>query len=182
MNVMGTNLMSKNVSRYTSASPQKTNISQKVNYSKGINLKMNDTETGKKSITSLGFPDGSTISVFEADNSVKGLTKYDVKYWSNDGGEKTYSVDPSNVDPKDASYIDMLAYSTFLDVSGKTKNAFGIFVSSARGVNGDLEYNSSNIESKQNFKRLIEEFMNQQYKTGNMAGYLSSKQFYDCMK
>ncbi len=181
MNITGTNQMSKSISRYSENTSIKKNITHKVNSSKGINLKINDEETGRKALTSIGFPDGSTLSVFEAENSTKASTKYDVKYWSKDGEEEYYNIEPLGVDPRNASYIDMLAYSTYFDVSGRTQNAFGDFVSSASGINGDLQYDSSNINIKTNFMMLIEDFMKQQYKTGNMAGYLSVKRFYDCM-
>ena len=182
MNVVGTNIMSENVSRYSANTYKRKNITQKNSFSKGISLKMNDSETGRKALTSVGFPDGSTVSVFEANDSSKMLTKYDVKYWSKTGEEDNYIIEPIKVNPEYASYIDMLAYSTFLDKSGKTKNAFGDFISASRGIDGNIQYNSNNIDNKNNFLLLVQEFMNQQYKVGNMAGYLSSKSFFDCMR
>lgn len=74
----------------------------------------------------------------------------------------------------------MLAYSTYLDVTGQTMNGFGDFLSVSRGVNGNLEYAAESMNTKMNFKALIKEFMQAQYDTGNIEGYLSFKRFYDC--
>lgn len=42
----------------------------------------------------------------------------------------------------------MLAYSTYSDVQGYTSNAYGNFLTAARGVNGELSYDLGNINEK----------------------------------
>ena len=91
-------------------------------------------------------------------------------------------MNPTQVNPENASYIDMLAYSTYLDVTGQTKNAFGDFLTASGGVNGDLTYDAENINTKMDFKSLVKEFMQAQYDVGNLAGYMSFKRFYECME
>ena len=75
----------------------------------------------------------------------------------------------------------MLAYSTYSDVQGNTTNAYRDFMSAAGGTSADIEYDSSNVNEKKNYKSMVLDFMQMQYDAGNMSGYLSYKQFYDYM-
>ena len=147
-----------------------------------INLKMTDEDSGSRALTSVGYPDGSSASVFRAEGYTDGNPQYMVKHWGKNGEETEYFVNPTQVNPENASYIDMLAYSTYLDVTGQTKNAFGDFLTASGGVNGDLTYDAENINTKMDFKSLVKEFMQAQYDAGNLAGYLSFKRFYECME
>lgn len=147
-----------------------------------VELIMMDEDSGNKALTCVGFPDGSSASVFKADDYTDSNPQYMVKYWDKDGKESEYIVNPIQVNPENASYIDMLAYPTYLDITGQTKNGFGDFINAARGVNGNLTYDAESIDTKINFKSLVKEFMQLQYDVGNLAGYLSFKQFYECME
>lgn len=144
-----------------------------------INLKMTDEATGDKALISVGFPDGRSVSVFKADNYSDENQQYAVRSWTKEGDNSEYIVDPTKIDARQASYYDMLAYSTYLDVTGKTKNAFGDFLSASRGINGDKEYDDASSNIKRDFKSLINVFMQAQYNAGNIAGYMSVKSFYD---
>ena len=144
-------------------------------FSSTINLRINDGDRGDRAITSIGSPDGSTISVFPGDES----GQYRVKRWDENGVEKEYNVDIEDVDPENASYIEMLTYVAHLDHTGQTDLAFGHFVMAARGVNGDLSYDSDNIDARFDFKKLISEFVQFQYDVGNYSGYLKFKSLYD---
>lgn len=146
-----------------------------------ITLKMNDEETGQKALTSVGFPNGNTVSVFKADNYSATNPQYIVKHWNKNGDEQEYHINLQEINPEHANYYEMLAYSTSLDISGQTHNAFDNFTNAAYGINGDLQYDSNSMTSKVNYKALVNEFMQLQYSSGNLAGYLSLKQFYDYM-
>jgi len=143
----------------------------------GIHLHMTDPDGGDNALTSVGFPDGSSASVYSA----KGYSEYTVKYWNSNGSISEYEYDADEVDPGNARYLEMLAFTSHLDLTGQTKNAFGDFISAARGVNGDITYNSENILSQFDFRQMTEDFMGAQYRFGNMAGYLSVKNLYDHM-
>jgi len=146
-----------------------------------INLKMFDEDSGSRALTSVGYSDGSSVSVFKAEDYTDSNPKYMVKRWGKNGEETEYFVNPTQVNPENASYIDMLAYSTYLDLTGQTKNGFGDFLAAARGVNGDLTYDAESMNTKMDFKSLVKEFMQAQYDAGNLIGYLSFKRFYECM-
>ena len=143
----------------------------------GIHLHMNDQTTGDKAVTSIGFPDGSSASVFASENG----SEYSVKYWDANGSEEEYEFNAEKISPSNANYLEMLAYTSHLDITGQTNNAFGDFIAVARGVNGDRTYNSGNVLATFDFKRMTEEFMQAQYGYGNMTGYMSVKSLYDHM-
>lgn len=147
-----------------------------------IELKFIDEDSGSKALACVGFPDGSSASVFKADGYTDSNPQYVVKYWDRNGEETEYNVNPTQVNPEKASYLDMLAYSTYLDHTGQTKTSFGDFLIASRGVNGDLTYDAENINTKMDFKALVKEFMQLQYDAGNLASYLSFKRFYGCME
>ena len=77
--------------------------------------------------------------------------------------------------------MEMLAYTTYADVQGYTKDGFGHFITAADGVNQDQSYSLGNIDTKQNFKTLVAEMMKLQYDNNNLEGYLSYKQVFDYM-
>jgi len=144
-----------------------------------ITLHLMDEKTGSNAATCVGFPNGVSASVFNTDSN--GNSEYQVKYWDNDGIEQEITVDAENVDPSNASFLEMMAYSTYSDEQGKTSDAYGDFLKVVDGTNGTLTYDLNNIDAKTDFKSLTKDFMNLQYSAGNLQGYLSLKQFYDSM-
>jgi len=172
------NYYQNNVNRHNEQASSTFNMSA----SGGIELHMTDGETGTKALTSVGFHNGTSASVFKADNYTDENPQYLVKYWDEKGEIQEYTVNPKEVDPSNASYIEMLAYATYSDVQGYTTDAYENFMSAAGGTSADIEYDSTNINAKKNFKAMVEEFMQMQYDAGNISGYLSYKQFYDYME
>lgn len=77
--------------------------------------------------------------------------------------------------------VEMLAYTTYSDVEGFTKNAFGDFMNAARGVNGNISYDADNIKEKKDYMSMVKELMQLQYDSNNLPGYLSYKELYDYM-
>ena len=102
-----------------------------------------------------------------------------VRYWDKEGNYTDTNVQINDVDPRNASYLEMLAYTTYSDVEGFTKNAFGDFMNAAGGVNGNITYDSDSINEKKDYMSMIKEFMQLQYDSNNLSGYLSYKELYD---
>lgn len=148
--------------------------------SSNITLRMNDGE-GNKAITCIGFPNGGSASVFKSNNYTDSNPEYLVKYWDKESGEQEILVKPQEVNPENASYLEMLAYSTYLDEKGYLSDAFGSFTKAAMGTDVSKSYDSNSINEKIDFKAMIKSFMDMQYNAGNLKGYLSIKKFYDFM-
>ena len=140
----------------------------------GITLYSQDNSTGKKALSSVGFPNGESISVFEADDFSKENPIYTVKHWDENGVENEYTIDPRKINPENASYLEMAAYTTYLDTTGQTKDAFGDFI----GTTNDEAVNRTD---KTDFLGIIYDYMQMQYDANNLEGYLSLKSLYDCM-
>ena len=147
----------------------------------GITLYSHDNSTGKKALSSVGFPNGESISVFEADDFSKENPIYNVKYWNESGIESEYIIDPRKVNPENASYLEMAAYTTYLDTTGQAKDAFGDFVGTVNGVNEESVADVMHMTDKKDFLDMIYGYMQMQYDTNNLEGYLSLKNLYDCM-
>ena len=133
--------------------------------SSNITLHMSDGGNSGNALTAMGFPDGTSASVFKAD----------------DYNPADTNVQINGVNPRNASYLEMLAYTTYSDVEGFTKNAFGDFMNAARGVNGNISYDADNIKEKKDYMSMVKELMQLQYDSNNLPGYLSYKELYDYM-
>lgn len=170
-----------NTQQYIKNSNNKSNHSAvQMNTSSNITLCMHDAE-GNKATTCVGFPNGGSASVFKSDSYTESNPEYLVKYWDKNGNEQETVVNPKEVTPSNASFIEMMAYSTYLDAQGYTSNAFGDFITSAMGTEVSINYDYNNINKKFDFKTMVKGFMEMQYNAGNLAGYLSFKKFYDYM-
>ncbi len=140
---------------------------------------MSGTEDSGNALTAVGFPDGSSASVYKADAFDPAKPEYRVRYWDKEGNYTDTNVQINGVDPRNASYLEMLAYTTYSDVEGFTKNAFGDFMNATGGVNGNITYDSDSINEKKDYMSMIKEFMQLQYDANNLSGYLSYKELYD---
>lgn len=147
--------------------------------SSNITLHMSGTEDSGNALTAVGFPDGSSASVYKSDAYDSANLEYRVRYWDKEGNYTDTNVQINDVDPRNASYLEMLAYTTYSDVEGFTKNAFGDFMNAAGGVNGNITYDSDSINEKKDYMSMIKEFMQLQYDSNNLSGYLSYKELYD---
>jgi hypothetical protein len=147
--------------------------------SSNITLHMSDGGNSGNALTAMGFPDGTSASVFKADDYNPADPEYRVRYWDKEGNYTDTNVQINGVNPRNASYLEMLAYTTYSDVEGFTKNAFGDFMNAAGGVNGNITYDSDSINEKKDYMSMIKEFMQLQYDSNNLSGYLSYKELYD---
>lgn len=157
-------------------------LSNVCNTSSNITLHISGTEDSGNALTAMGFPDGSSASVYKADDYNPANPEYRVRYWDKEGNYTDTNVKLNGVDPRNASYLEMLAYTTYSDVEGLTKNAFGNFINAAGGVNGDITYDADSINEKKDYMSMVKEFMQLQYDCNNLSGYLSFKELYDYIK
>ena len=146
-----------------------------------ITLHWTNQETGEKALTSVGFPGGGGASVFKSENYSEANPEYRIKYWEDETEASDIMVNPKTVNPMNASYLEMLGFTTYSDIMGYTSDGFGNFISAARGVNGDISYDLSNIMKRMDYKAVVSDFMDAQYNAGNISGYMSLKRLHDYM-
>jgi hypothetical protein len=169
-----------NVSCTTNQKSQNVNSFSSVGTSSNFALHIGD-ENGEKALTAVTLANGGSASVFKAENYSDENPEYRIRYWNKSGEYKDVNVKIGDVNPENASYLEMLAYSTYSDVQGYTDNALGNFSSVASGVKCDNSYDENNVNIKYNFMSMVKELMEMQYRCNNLEGYLSYKQFYDYM-
>jgi len=146
------------------------------------NITLNYFGKNENALTCVGFPNGLSASVYKTDNYEQANPEYRVRYIDKEGNSIDTNVQINSVDPSNATYLEMLAYSTYSDIQGMTSNAYSNCLQSANGVNGEIVYDSDSINTKKDYMSMVEEFMQLQYDCNNLAGYLSFKKFYDFMK
>ncbi len=169
-----------NAQQYVRSTPNQNGYNIQKSTSTNITLCLHDEE-GNKAINCVGFPNGGSASVFKSDTYTEDNPQYVVKYWDGSGEEQEKIVNPKEVNPSNASYLEMLAYSAYLDEQGYTTNAFSDFTMSAMGTDVSVNYDETNINEKVDFKIMVKKFMDMQYNAGNLAAYLSFKRLFDCM-
>ena len=76
--------------------------------SSNITLHMSGTEDSGNALTAVGFPDGSSASVYKSDAYDSANPEYRVRYWDKEGNYTDTNVQINDVDPRNASYLEML--------------------------------------------------------------------------
>lgn len=137
-----------------------------------------DTE-GNTALTAVSLGENGSVTVYKPTDYDAANPSYLVKYWDKDGNVQELRINPKKVDTTNASYLEMLAYTTYSDKQGFTKGAFGNFLNADKGINPSSTYDFTDIFDKQDYKQVIKEYMQMQYNANNLPGYLSLKQFYD---
>ena len=105
---MGSNSVAKNAKNITSNSTSNVGC-----VSSNITLNFSGTEESGNALTAVGFPDGSSASVYKADDYDPANPEYRVRYWDKEGNYTDTNVNINSVEPSNASYLEMLAYTTF---------------------------------------------------------------------
>lgn len=107
---------------------------------------------------------------------------YKVKVWDKDGNVTERMVDLSKVDPENSDFIDMFAYSSYLESSGKCPGAQDAFMGS-HGDPYDMDGMSyDDLFDKTNWMGRLKDMMQMQYRSGNLEGYLKYKNFRDFLE
>ncbi len=166
----------------TTASRNHTNCTETVQKSEmaggSFVLHYFDNEDGEKTVGAACGTDYSISAYipkdFDPENPV-----YKVKVWDKDGEVMERMVDVSKVDPENSDYIDMFAYASYLESSGKCPGAQSAFMGSSGNPYdmGDRRYDD--LFEKTNWMGKLKEFMQMQYDAGNLMGYMEYKKFYD---
>lgn len=126
---------------------------------------------------------GITISVFKPKNFDEENPMYKVKTWDANGNMEEKYIKVSEVDPKNAGYDEMFAYTSYLSDSGKYPDAqlrfmtaLGIeeVVRDYNGIPRDDLYNA-----KTNWVNIVKKAMDMQFDCGNKEGFLKFKGFWD---
>lgn len=114
---------------------------------------------------------------FDPENPV-----YKVKVWDKDGNVTERMVDLKKVDPENSDYIDMFAYSSYLECSGKCPGAQSAFMGASRDPHGMGDMRHDDLFDKVDWMGRLKAMMQMQYDAGNLTGYLDYKKYWDFLQ
>lgn len=145
-----------------------------------INLHIgNEDDPDGKAIGLLGFPDGSSTSVFKAQNYSEVHPVFKVKTYDSKGNMTEVEIDASKVDPKNATLQEMMALDEYRQLKGEETFGDELMLSAGRLHGDNVSGSYEDFFSKEDWTSEIADFMDMQYKLGNMDGYLRFKKAYD---
>lgn len=139
-----------------------------------------DNEDGERAVSAACGTDYS-VTVYEPKGFDAANPVYKVKIWDKEGNTTERMVDISQVDPKNSDFIDMYAYSSYLEKSGKCPDALSSFMGSGTACYGTGERTYDDLSRKINWPDAVREMMMMQYDAGNLQGYLGYKRFLDTL-
>lgn len=140
-----------------------------------------DHEDGEKTVGASCSRDYS-ISAYIPKDFDPANPVYKVKAWDKDGNVTERMVDLTKVDPANSDYIDMFAYSSYLDSSGKCTGAQSAFMGAAGCSFGMDGMRHDDLFGKANWMDNLKEMMEMQYHAGNLKGYMEYKKFWDFLE
>lgn len=125
---------------------------------------------------------GQSITVYEPADFDQAKPVYKMKIWDKDDNlVEEKEIDLSNIDPKNSDSYEMYAYSTYLSKTGQCANAEHSFMM-AHAYKEDEQfskYGTYDLNTKENWIDIVKGFLQQQYESGNLEGYMKHKGFYD---
>lgn len=137
-----------------------------------------DNEDGERTVgATCGRDYSASVYIpkdFDPNNPI-----YKVKVWDKDGSVTERMVDLTKVDPESSDFIDMYAYSCYLECSGKCPGAQSAFMGSAGYSFGMDGMHYDDLFEQRSWMDNLKEMMEMQYSAGNLEGYLGYKKLWD---
>ena len=140
-----------------------------------FNLEFPDNETAdrKRTLTCLHVVTGETVRISVNQSDPESMIA-EIK--AKDGSISEKVIDTSEVDPRNASFVEMLALSSSFMESGKMSGVPGIFASEVCAAILGTDYD---INKKYDFAAMMKQEMDNLMKYGYMDTYAKNKPEYD---
>ena len=126
---------------------------------------------------------GASTSVYKPKDFDENNPVYLMKIWDAEGNVTEKEVNLNEVNPESSDVYDMYAYSCYLSNSGKYTEAQKMFMRSMPVSTGVEQFGLRTFEDiytePVNWMTVIKGWMDMQYGSGNMKGYMDFKGFYD---
>lgn len=146
-------------------------------------LWMKDPITGKDAYMAEQLCNGKSYIAIKDDTYTEENPILIVRVFNSEGIIEDKKVNVNNVDPKNADFLEMYAYSAYLENSGKVPDAHNYFMSAVfdEEMGNDFATNKGIASIKKNYLNLVKEYMELQLETGMYEPYLAIKKLYDFM-
>lgn len=122
-------------------------------------------------LSTVRIETGESIGIFYDETSTKSNPVMLAKIIDADGSENEMKININDVNPSDASYVEMLALSAHLKTEGKIDGPAGAFATMVFNARVK-EANERNIYAKEDFMPAMKEMVNDALKDGRMDTYL----------
>lgn len=126
---------------------------------------------------------GTSSTVYKPADFDPENPRYLVRIWDSDNElveERT--VDVNAINPQESDAFDMYACSCHLSDSGECPDAMSRFMMmSAYRKSGNENYSLADMLKNTDWTAVLKDFMDMQYRLGNLEGYLAYKEYYDVL-
>ncbi len=139
-----------------------------------------DNDEGDRTV-SASCGAGYSVSVYEPKGFDPSNPVYKVKVWDKDGNMTERMVDISKVDPQNCDYIDMYAYTAYLESQNGCKDAVHSFIGARLSAEG-TDFGYDDLLKNKNWIKAVHEMMQMQYDAGNIQGYMNYKSLMDAIE
>jgi hypothetical protein len=173
---------------YVPGSVQKRQIRQ-VEYTDALSEQLGEVESGfvlhyfddtegKKAISAVALGDGSSVTVYKPEDYSAANPEYIVKYWDKTGKSEEEVIRLNEVNAENATYLEMYAYSCYLEQTGLTEHALSSFMMAVAAENVSID----DLNDRHNYKKDIETFMQEQLESRNWNLYLNEKELFEALE
>lgn len=146
-----------------------------------LHIGSEDSADGK-ALGAIGFPDGSSTSVFKGEAYTEDNPVFKVKTWDAEGNVTEALIDASKVDPYNATLQEMMVLNANRRLNGEETFEDGLLYTAGL-INGDgARASYRDFFTKADWVSKIADCMDMQYQLGNMEGYLRYKKAYEILK
>lgn len=127
-----------------------------------------DDTQGNEAVMSTSLAGGGSLTVYKPADFNPKDPKYLVKTWDSDGNVTEEEVSLNKVDPSNATYVQMAAYSAYAAKQKLVQNADGLFLAAT----SNLCFETDNIHDKIDFTQIVNNTVQEQLESKNWHMYM----------
>lgn len=151
--------------------------------SPNLTLHMSKEGDAEKSVGSWSNPNaGRSITLYQPQDYDPANPVYKMKVWDmEDNLIEERSIDINSIDPNNADSYEMYALSVYGERSGKCPDAVARFtmMQAKQEIEQTAQYGSYSLDTKEDWIRILNNILKEQYDMGFVNGYMKNKAYHD---
>ena len=137
-----------------------------------------DDTQGNEAVMSTSLAGGGSLTVYKPADFNPKDPKYLVKTWDSEGNVTEEEVSLNKVDPSNATYVQMAAYSAYAAKQKLVQNADGLFLAATE----KLCFGMDNLHDKMDFTQIVKSTAQEQMEAKNWHGYMQMNSLADFLE
>ena len=137
-----------------------------------------DDTQGNEAVMSTSLAGGGSLTVYKPADFNPKDPKYLVKTWDSEGNVTEEEVSLNKVDPSNATYVQMAAYSAYAAKQKLVQNADGLFLAATE----KLCFGMDNLHDKMDFTQIVKSTAQEQLEAKNWHGYMQMNSLADFLE